>query len=142
MSLYSDTAHQDETGLKLTDIEDAKNELTNRIKRIQKTLSQRRIRTINQIIIIKELGGSCARCGLTYPPPVYDFHHVNPSKKSFRLDKSMFSLKLERLRAEAAKCVLLCSNCHRMVHAFNEARFLVIDGVNNESVTNIMNTNV
>jgi hypothetical protein len=39
------------------------------------------------------------------------FHHVDPATKSFGLSVS-FGKGLEKLRAEAKKCVLVCANCH------------------------------
>lgn len=30
---------------------------------------------------------------------------------------------------EAAKCHLLCANCHREVHTFNDTNFLELNGV-------------
>jgi hypothetical protein len=40
-----------------------------------------------------------------------EFHHVDPSAKEFGL-AHRGARSIERLRAEARKCVLLCSNCH------------------------------
>jgi len=54
----------------------------------------------------------CADCGQMYPPCVMEFHHVR-GKKSFSIG-SRISANRERVMAEIAKCVLLCSNCHRI----------------------------
>jgi predicted HNH restriction endonuclease len=43
------------------------------------------------------------------------FHHRDPSTKDFGLGH--FSGSLARLIAEAAKCDLVCANCHRVRHA-------------------------
>ena len=43
------------------------------------------------------------------------FHHVEPANKRFELNANGVSLALATLRAEAQKCVLLCSNCHAEV---------------------------
>ena len=72
-----------------------------------------RNRTKQKLIAYK--GGRCQRCG--YDKPVmgaYDFHHKDPSKKSFAI--SGRSLSFERLKEEADKCLLLCKNCHAEVH--------------------------
>jgi ribosomal protein L30E len=45
------------------------------------------------------------------------FHHIDPATKSFGLARRGITRSLERVRAEAAKCVLLCSNCHAEVEA-------------------------
>lgn len=59
--------------------------------------------------------GGCQMCGTAYPPCVMEFHHIG--KKSFPLTVRQFADKdAGAVADEAAKCVLLCANCHRMVH--------------------------
>jgi hypothetical protein len=43
------------------------------------------------------------------------FHHVNPAEKRIEINAKGIALSLEKLRTEAQKCVLLCSNCHAEV---------------------------
>ena len=64
-----------------------------------------------------EAGGSCAVCGYDKYPRALEFHHVDPSQKEFGLSARGVARSLEKLRAEAAKCVLLCGNCHAEVEA-------------------------
>ena len=64
---------------------------------------------------IEYKGGICADCKKEYPHPVYDFHHLDPSEKDLQWTKMRLVSK-ERMIAELDKCVLLCSNCHRMRH--------------------------
>lgn len=59
-------------------------------------------------------GAVCADCG-TDDRRVLDFHHRDPEKKTGGV-RSMLSHSLERLLAEAAKCDILCANCHRIRH--------------------------
>ena len=47
--------------------------------------------------------------------PALHFHHVEPAEKRLELNAKGISLALDTLRAEAQKCVLLCSNCHAEV---------------------------
>lgn len=55
----------------------------------------------------------CLHCGET-DPIVLDFHHRDPSKKSFPLSASnCYSYSEETILAEIAKCDILCANCHR-----------------------------
>lgn len=61
-------------------------------------------------------GGSCRMCGYRRSPHSLTFHHVDPATKRFNLAGS-HSRSLEALRAEVAKCVLLCANCHDEVEA-------------------------
>jgi hypothetical protein len=45
------------------------------------------------------------------------FHHRDPSKKSFAIAAGGLTRSIEVLRIEAAKCDLLCANCHAEVEA-------------------------
>lgn len=62
------------------------------------------------------LGGKCVDCQQSYPLPCYDFHHINPNEKDFDPCSGLTKSK-EIFYAELAKCVLLCSNCHRIRHS-------------------------
>ena len=64
--------------------------------------------------------GGCVLCGETFLGAL-DFHHKDPSLKSFTIGsrtgrKSPF-LTPDDIKKEAAKCVVLCRNCHAKVHA-------------------------
>jgi hypothetical protein len=45
------------------------------------------------------------------------FHHIDPTRKSFSLGREGVTRSLAKAREEARKCVLLCANCHAMVEA-------------------------
>jgi hypothetical protein len=45
------------------------------------------------------------------------FHHLDPAAKQFGISGRGFTRSLAKMRDEAAKCVLLCSNCHAEVEA-------------------------
>jgi 5-methylcytosine-specific restriction endonuclease McrA len=66
--------------------------------------------------VIAEAGGCCAICGYARNPAALQFHHIDPATKEFTLGKG-HTRSLERMRAEAAKCVLLCANCHAEVES-------------------------
>jgi len=68
-------------------------------------------------ILVDEAGGSCVLCGYDRSMAGLHFHHVDPTEKAFGLSGRGMALSLEAARAEAAKCVLLCSNCHAEVEA-------------------------
>ena len=57
------------------------------------------------------------RCGYDRSMAGLHFHHLEPADKAFALSGRGMALSLEAARAEAAKCVLLCSNCHAEVEA-------------------------
>lgn len=47
-----------------------------------------------------------------------DFHHRNPKEKRFMIAVAAnMGYSIENLEAEIAKCSILCSNCHRKLHA-------------------------
>lgn len=65
--------------------------------------------------LVEMLGGCCSECGYKKNLAAFDFHHKED--KSFRLDmRSLSNRKFELCVAEAQKCILLCSNCHREHH--------------------------
>jgi transposase len=68
-------------------------------------------------ILIEEAGGACRLCGYDRVPAALQFHHVDRSEKSFELSHRGATLSLDAARAEVAKCVLLCANCHAEVEA-------------------------
>lgn len=59
---------------------------------------------------------SCTKCGENHPATL-DFHHVipNPANKKITelLRAGRFNFAMEEIMA---KCVVLCSNCHRKHH--------------------------
>jgi transposase len=72
-------------------------------------------------ILVAEAGGQCARCGYDRCIAALQFHHLDPSTKSFTVSSNGVTRSLERAREEARKCVLLCANCHAEVEAGFEA---------------------
>jgi hypothetical protein len=70
----------------------------------------RRRRKVKQVLV-EEFGGGCRLCGYRNSLSALEFHHLNPSTKAFTLARRG-AHGIGRLRAEARKCVVLCSNCH------------------------------
>lgn len=66
-------------------------------------------------VLVAEAGGACCVCGYDQTMRGLHFHHVDPAQKRLELNARGVALSLETLRAEARKCVLLCSNCHAAV---------------------------
>ena len=59
-----------------------------------------------------------ARCAaMTRCVAALQFHHVDPGAKSFAISRAGVTRALSKAREEAAKCVLLCANCHAEVEA-------------------------
>lgn len=59
----------------------------------------------------EKLRRGCIDCGYNKHAAALDFDHVEGSK---RFNISRVKRSLEALRAEIAKCVVRCSNCHRI----------------------------
>jgi len=59
----------------------------------------------------------CAICGYNECNAALDFHHVNPKNKTFQMSLTNMSRNAEKVAVELNKCILLCANCHRKVHA-------------------------
>jgi hypothetical protein len=60
---------------------------------------------------------SCIICSEN-DPVCLDFHHIDPSNKNKIIRNYRFYDK-ERVMTELAKCICLCSNCHKKFHAHN-----------------------
>ena len=68
-------------------------------------------------ILAMEAGGRCAVCGYDRWLGALQFHHLDPAEKAFGIAAGGMARSLERMREEAEKCLLLCSNCHAEVEA-------------------------
>jgi len=86
-----------------------------RKKYLAKMTSVRRQRL--KEMIVQEGGGSCQICGYKKCLKALDFHHLNEKNKSFNLDVRGLTRSWDVIVNEVHKCVLVCSNCHREIHA-------------------------
>jgi hypothetical protein len=68
-------------------------------------------------ILVAEAGSKCTICGYDTYAGALHFHHVDPSNKRYHLGDKGITRSLARSREEAAKCVLLCANCHAEIEA-------------------------
>lgn len=81
-----------------------------------KHVTDYRIRVKQEMINIT--GGECQVCGYKRHQNALEFHHLDPSTKSFSVsEKNSGTIGRERKFEEIRKCVLLCSNCHKELHA-------------------------
>lgn len=56
----------------------------------------------------------CENCGFNHPATL-DFHHIRDKKDD--VGRLVTMLNKKKLLEEVAKCIVLCSNCHRIHHA-------------------------
>lgn len=76
-----------------------------------------RYRRRAKVRAVEHMGGRCQGCSWAGLPAVFEFHHLDPAQKSFGITQDGIPRRWERVVAELAKCVMLCANCHREVHA-------------------------
>lgn len=66
---------------------------------------------------IEYKGGKCIICGYKKFVGALDFHHIDGKSKSFDLSTKGLTRSWEKTKAEIDKCILVCANCHREIHA-------------------------
>ena len=65
---------------------------------------------------IEYKGGKCCLCEYNICEGALEFHHLDPSIKEFGLAAGKLRT-FEKSKKELDKCVLVCANCHREIHA-------------------------
>ncbi len=70
---------------------------------------------LHKSLLVEAFGGRCQCCGNAFHHAEFDFHHVDKETKERPLQPDR---GWETLVTEAAKCVMLCANCHRLYHYF------------------------
>lgn len=78
-------------------------------------VSKRR-RKLKQLAV-DYLGGSCQLCGYSKTLAALDFHHKDPTQKDFGIAARGATRSFEKIKIELDKCLLVCANCHREIHA-------------------------
>lgn len=56
-------------------------------------------------------------CGYDRCSAALDFHHKDEREKSFGLSQDGMTRSWKKTKEELKKCVLVCANCHREIHA-------------------------
>lgn len=62
-------------------------------------------------------GGKCNICGYNKCIDALEFHHLNETEKSFGIGAKGYTRSWEKVKEELDKCILVCANCHREIHA-------------------------
>ena len=78
------------------------------VKRKRKQLKQ---------MAVEYKGGKCSICGYDRSVEALEFHHIDPSQKTFGIAAKGYTNGWDKMKAELDKCVPLCSNCHKEVEA-------------------------
>ena len=76
--------------------------------------------TLQEIFISRleeAVGGElkCSECGYNKHSSAIDFHHLDPNQKENQVSDLRGS-SYERIKKEVDKCIMLCANCHRILH--------------------------
>jgi len=66
---------------------------------------------------VMHMGSSCFECERTGVPALFEFHHVDARDKDFGISRSGIVRAWDEIVTELEKCIMLCANCHREVHA-------------------------
>lgn len=66
---------------------------------------------------VEHMGRTCYSCGRDSHPAIFEFHHRDAAEKDFGISETGRPHLWDKVLAELAKCVMLCANCHREVHA-------------------------
>ena len=74
---------------------------------------RKRVRTM----AIEYKGAKCNNCGYDRCYEAFEFHHLNSGGKDFGISDKGYTRSWTKIKEELDKCVLLCANCHREVHA-------------------------
>ena len=65
---------------------------------------------------IDHKGGSCEICEYNKCNEALEFHHLDPNAKDFGIGDGNYR-SWRKVKIELDKCIMVCANCHREVHA-------------------------
>lgn len=93
--------------------------------RVESSGYEQRRRNAQRERAVTLFGSRCSDCAGEFPACVYDFHHSDPSTKrklakGAKLSQNRgvnFTRSWENIKQELEKCIMLCSNCHRIRHS-------------------------
>ena len=97
-------------------------------KKISNTEAVESWRKRKKKTLVEYKGGKCQCCGYSKCIEALEFHHLDPNIKSFTISGK--SKSFNSLKSEVDKCILVCSNCHKEIHA----GLINIDNIINQKV--------
>jgi len=86
-----------------------------RAEYIKQAVAKRRKKVREMLVEYK--GGKCILCGYHKTIGALELHHLDASKKDFGLSAHGLTKAWKKVKKEADKCILVCANCHREIHA-------------------------
>lgn len=71
--------------------------------------------TAKNVVLDFKKNNPCSICGES-DYACLDFHHRDPDTKDFAMSHIHKRAGVDKIKAEIAKCIVLCANCHRKIH--------------------------
>lgn len=86
------------------------------IKNREKLLknNKRRYLKRRQLIVLYKLSKGCSICGYNKCANALEFHHPDDDKE-FNIGN--MKRGINKIKTEMEKCIVICANCHRELHA-------------------------
>lgn len=75
------------------------------------------VRKLIKLWAVEYKGGKCQCCGYSNCIEALDFHHLNEAEKDFIISSRNVTTYWPEVKEELNKCILVCANCHREIHA-------------------------
>jgi predicted HNH restriction endonuclease len=88
---------------------------SDRAEYLKMAVSRRRKQLKQKAVDYK--GGQCEVCGYNRCSDALEFHHLDPNEKDFGLSQKGITRAWEKVQQELDKCAMVCSNCHKEIHA-------------------------
>ncbi len=92
-----------------------KRKYADRAEYMIQAVTKRRKRLKEKAVKLKD--GKCIFCGYKKFIGALDFHHLDNNDKEFGLSTRGLTRSWEKTKEEVNKCILVCANCHRELHA-------------------------
>lgn len=70
-----------------------------------------------KLLALAYKGNKCQCCGYNKCISALEFHHIEPTQKEFAIRTNGYTRSWNKVKSELDKCILVCSNCHREIHA-------------------------
>lgn len=70
-----------------------------------------------KLLAVEYKGNKCETCGYSKCVDALDFHHLDPNEKDFGIAAKGYTRSWKKVKEELDKCIMLCANCHREIHA-------------------------
>lgn len=86
-----------------------------RTKTFDRNAYSQKYRTTVKDKCLEYKGGECMVCGYNKYYGALEFHHLNPEEKDFTISGG--TKCFESLKPELDKFMVVCSNCHKEIHA-------------------------